>query len=116
MTLWLDALLAYLHFTAIFLLFAFLTVEVMLIRGSLDATAIRLLGRVDAWYFGSAIAALVTGFLRLAAGAKGPDFYLSGWPIYVKLALFVAVGIVSLQPTRTFIRWRKAADDPSWKL
>jgi putative membrane protein len=116
MTLWLDALLAYLHFTAIFLLFAFLTVEVMLVRGPLDATAIRLLGRVDAWYFGSAIAALVTGFLRLAAGAKGADFYLSGWPIYVKLALFVAVAIVSLQPTRTFIRWRKAADDPSWKL
>jgi len=116
MTLWLDALFAYLHFTAIFLLFAFLTVEVMLLRGSLDAAAIRLLGRVDLWYFGSAIAALVTGFLRLGAGAKGADFYLSGWPIYVKLALFFAVAIVSIQPTLTFIRWRKAVDDPSWKL
>jgi len=116
MTLWLDALFAYLHFTAIFLLFAFLTVEVMLLRGSLDATAIRLLGRVDLWYFGSAIAALVTGFLRLGAGAKGADFYLSGWPIYVKLLLFFTVAIVSIQPTLTFIRWRKSADDPSWKL
>jgi len=116
MTLWLDALLAYLHFTAIFLLFAFLTVEVMLLRGSLDAEAIRLLGRVDLWYFGSAIAALVTGGLRLGAGAKGADFHLSGWPIYVKLALFFAVAIVSIQPTLTFMRWRKAADDPSWKL
>jgi putative membrane protein len=115
MTLWLDALLAYLHFTAIFLLFAFLTVEVMLIRGTLDTLTVRLLGRVDIWYFSSAFAVLVTGFLRLAAGAKGADFYLSGWPIYVKLALFVAVGIVSIQPTQTFIRWRKAADDPAWK-
>src|SRR6187549_762178 len=116
MTLWLDALLAYLHFTAIFLLFAFLTVEVMLIRGTLDATAIRLLGRVDIWYFSCAFAVLVTGFLRLGAGAKGADFYLSGWPIYVKLALFVAVGIVSIQPTQAFIRWRKALDDPGWTL
>jgi putative membrane protein len=114
---WLDALLAYLHYTAIFLLFAFMTVEVMLMRGALDAPAIRLLGRVDLWYFGSAIAALVTGFLRLAFGAKGAEFYLSGWPIYVKLALFFAVAIVSIQPTMTFIRWRKHLEaDPAWKL
>jgi uncharacterized membrane protein len=32
---------------------------------------------VDLWYFGSAIAALVTGLLRLGLGAKGADFYLS---------------------------------------
>ena len=56
MTLWIDALLAYLHFTAIFLLFAFLTVEVLLIRGALDQPSVRILGRVDLWYFGSAIA------------------------------------------------------------
>ncbi len=54
---WTDAILAYLHFTAIFILFAFLTAETMLIRGALDANAIRLLGRMDLWYFGSAIAA-----------------------------------------------------------
>jgi putative membrane protein len=114
--LWLDAFLAYLHFTAIFLLFSFLTVEVVLMRGPLDGPAVRLLGRVDLWYFGSAIGALVTGFLRLGAGAKGADFYLSAWPIYVKLALFVAVAIVSIQPTLTFMRWRKAAEDASWKV
>ena len=117
MTLWIDAILAYLHFTAIFLLFAFMTVEVMLMRGDLDAKAIRLLARMDLWYFGSAIAALVTGFLRLALGAKGADFYFSGWPVYAKLALFFAVAIVSIQPTLTFIRWRRAAEhDAAWRV
>jgi uncharacterized membrane protein/histidinol-phosphate/aromatic aminotransferase/cobyric acid decarboxylase-like protein len=117
MTLWIDALLAYLHYTAIFLLFAFMTVEVMLMRGDLDARSIRLLTRVDLWYFGSAIAALVTGGLRLALGAKGADFYFSGWPIYAKLALFFAVAIVSIQPTLTFIRWRRAAEhDAAWSV
>jgi len=117
MTLWIDAILAYLHFTAIFLLFAFMTVEVMLMRGDLDAKSIRLLSRVDIWYFGSAIAALVTGFLRAGLGAKGADFYFSGWPIYVKLGLFLAVAIVSIQPTLAFIRWRRAADhDAGWKV
>jgi putative membrane protein len=117
MILWIDALLAYLHFTAIFLLFAFLTVEVMMMRGALDAAAIRLLGRVDLWYFGSAIGALVTGLLRLVFGAKGPDFYLSAWPIYAKIGLFLAVALVSIQPTLTFVRWRRTLDhDAAWTV
>ena len=117
MTMWLDAMLAYLHYTAIFLLFAFLTVEVMLMRSDLDAKAVRLLGRVDIWYFGSAIAALATGSLRLAFGAKGAEFYLNAWPFYVKLALFVAVGVISVQPTLAFVRWRRAFErDAAWQV
>ena len=112
-----DAVLAYLHFTAIFLLFAFMTVEVMLMRGALDQPAVRLLGRVDLWYFGSAIAALITGGLRLAFGAKGADFYMSSWPIYVKVGLYFAVAIASIQPTMTFARWRKAfAQDAAFRI
>jgi putative membrane protein len=114
---WLDAILAYLHFTSIFLLFSFLVVETMMMRGALDAPAVRLLGRVDLWFFGSAIAALATGFSRLAWGAKGPDFYLSSWPFYVKITLFVAVAIVSVGPTLRFIRWRRMFErDPAWEV
>lgn len=115
--LWFDALLAYLHFTSIFILFAFLAIEVVLIREPLDARAIRLLGRLDLWYFGAAIAVLVTGFLRLGLGAKGADFYLASWPIYVKIGLFLVVGILSVYPTLAFVRWRRALDhDPQWRL
>ena len=117
MTLWLDAALAYLHFTAIFILFSFLVVEVMMIRGLLDARAIRLLGRVDLWYFGAAIAVLATGILRLTLGAKGPDFYLQAWPVYVKIGLFLLVGILSVTPTLAFIRWRRMLDhDAAWQV
>jgi len=104
---WIDALLAYLHYTAIFFLAGFLAVELMLIRGALDARSVRLLARLDVAHFLSAMAALVTGGLRLVYGAKGPDFYLNHWPFYVKLGLFVAVGIISVQPTLAFIRWRR---------
>ncbi len=114
---WTDALLAYLHFTAIFVLFAFLSVEVVLVRGALDAAAIRLLGRTDLWYFGSAIAVLVTGFLRLVFGAKGADFYLGGWPVYAKIALFLVIAVMSVTPTLMFIRWRRHLDHhPAWKV
>jgi putative membrane protein len=41
----------------------------------------------------------------------------SAWPIYVKIALFAAVGLISLKPTMTFIRWRRALDqDRSWSV
>ena len=112
-----DAVLAYAHFLAIFILFGFLTAEVVLIRRALDAAAIRLLGRLDLWYFGAAIGALLTGFLRLGLGAKGADFYLSSWPVYVKVGLFLAIAVMSVYPTLAFVRWRRALDhDPAWQV
>jgi putative membrane protein len=114
---WLDAILAYLHFSAIFVLFGFLVAEIVLFRGPLEPWVIRLLGRLDLWYFGSAIAVLITGFARLVFGVKGPDFYLTAWPIYVKLALFVAIALMSIGPTLRFIAWRRALDhDPAWRV
>jgi putative membrane protein len=114
---WLDAILAYLHYIAIFVLFSFMVVEAMMMRGALDAPAVRLLGRVDIWFFASALVVLATGFMRLVWGAKGPDFYLSSWPIYVKIGLFLAVGIMSVWPTLRYIQWRRMFEhDPAWKV
>ena len=113
----LDAFLAYLHFAAIFVLFGYLLVEMAMIRDELDAAAVRRIARADLIYFGSAIAVLATGMLRLAFGAKGPDYYLSWWPIYAKIATFVVVGVISVVPTLTFLRWKKAvALDPAFEV
>jgi putative membrane protein len=113
----LDAVLAYLHFTAIFVLFAFLTTQAILMRSPLDARAIRLLGRVDIGYAISAALTLLTGMLRLGFGAKGADFHLGNWPVYAKVGLFLAVGLISIKPTLEFIKWRRALDhDAAWRL
>jgi len=114
---WLDAILAYLHFIAIFLLFSFMVTEAMMTRGTLDAAAVRLLGRVDIWYLGAALAVLATGLLRMMFGAKGPEFYLSAWPIYTKVVLFVLVGAISVGPTIRFVRWRRMFErDAGWRV
>ena len=114
---WLDAILAYLHFIAIFTLFAFLTVEAVLLRNRLDSPAIRLLGRIDIWYFGSAMVVLLTGFLRLGLGAKGADFHLGAWPIYAKIVLFFVVATMSVYPTLAFIRWKRQLEhDAAWTV
>jgi putative membrane protein len=107
---WLDGALAYLHFSAMFVLFAFLTVEVMLARGEIDARAIRLLARVDLWYFGSAIAAVLFGVSRAAWGAKGWAFYSGSGVFWAKVALVALVALVSVRPTLDFIRWRRRVD------
>lgn len=113
----LDATLAYLHFMAVFTLFAFLTAQAMLLRAPLDDRGIRLVGRVDLWYFGSAMVALATGIARLAWGAKGAEFHLSAWPVYAKIATFVVVALVSVGPTLAFLRWRRSLEhDPSWRV
>ena len=113
----LDAVLAYLHFTAVFLLFAFLTTQLVLLRAPLDEKAIRLLGRIDIWYALSAAGALLTGMLRLGFGAKGAEFHLAHWPLYAKVGLFLAVALLSIKPTLAYIRWRRALDhDPGWRL
>jgi len=114
---WLDAALAYLHFSAVFVLFAFLTVEVMLARGDLDAKAIRLLGRVDLWYVGAAVAALASGLARAVWGAKGWAFYAGDWVFHGKMAAFVAVAALSVPPTLAFIRWRRRLEaDPGYAV
>ena len=112
-----DAILAYLHFMAIFVLFAFLTAQAMFLRTALDEGGIRLVGRIDIWYFGAAMVALATGFARLGLGTKGAEFYMNAWPFYAKLATFLAVAGISVVPTLNFVRWRQAlAGDPAWRV
>lgn len=110
-----DALLAYFHFSAIFLLFAFLTVEAMLLRNPLDAAAMRLIARVDMWYFAAAILAVVSGVMRMFWGAKDIDFYTANPMFQIKAGLVIAIGILSYPPTMQFMRWsKKLLDNPDF--
>ena len=102
-----DALLAYFHFAAIIMLFAFLTVEAMLLRNPLDAAGVRLIARVDAWYGASAVLILVSGLLRWYFGAKGSAFYNPNPIFHAKVTLFVLVGVLSIKPTLQFLRWSR---------
>jgi putative membrane protein len=41
-------------------------------------------------------------------GAKGWAFYAHNPVFHLKLGLFVLVGLLSILPTRAFLRWRRA--------
>ena len=111
-----DALLAFFHFSAIFVLFAFLTVEAMLLRNPLDANAVRLIARVDLWFVGAVLLTLVSGLLRPRRGAKGAGFYVANPAFYVKTGLFVAIGMLAVPTMRQYIRWaRQVAADGNFQ-
>ncbi|HEY0296474.1 MAG TPA: DUF2214 family protein [Bordetella sp.] len=104
-----DALLAWLHYLAIFLLAGLLCIEAALLRPGLAAQTALRLARYDLAYGLSALAVLATGLLRMAYGAKGAAFYLGNPWFHAKIGLFVLVGLCSVIPTLRLLRWRRQA-------
>lgn len=94
-----DALLAWLHYQAIFLLIVALTVEAFLLRPDIQSPAISRLLNYDRIYLASAILVVITGGLHLAFGVKELAFYMSNPWFYTKIAVFIAIGLCSIPPT-----------------
>ena len=103
-----EAAVAYLHFVSAFLVTSFLVTEFFLCTRGLQPAQVKTLVRVDLYYLIAAAAVLVTGALRVFVVGKGAGFYLSNPVFYIKLALFLAVGLVSILPTLQFMRWNRA--------
>jgi len=106
---WKDALFAYLHFIAIFALVWFLAKQWTLLKAGAEQLDLRRLALADAGFGASAGAVVVAGVLRLVFGVKPWAFYAHNPVFHTKVALFVVVGLISIMPTRAFLRWRKAA-------
>lgn len=104
---WLDVLLAYTHFVAIIALVSTVVAEAVLCRPGLTLAWAQRLGRVDLLYLVTAVLALSSGLLRMFLGAKGAAFYYNNPVFWVKMGLFIVVGLISILPTIRFIRWTK---------
>lgn len=105
-----DAALAMLHWFAIGCTAATLFAEWLLLRWQLPLQQPGWLARLDAGYFMAAMAALTTGLLRLFFGGKGASFYTAQPVFWLKVTVFAAIGLLSIAPTRQFIRWRSGAE------
>lgn len=105
----LDTVLAALHHLLIFALFGVLVAEIILARDGMRLTAMRALIRIDAVYGGLAVLTIIVGVCRAIWGAKGWDYYIHNLFFWLKMAAFLGVGLCSVPPTLTFIRWRREA-------
>ena len=100
--------LAFLHHAAAFVVVAMLAVELVLLKNELTLGAARSLLRIDAAYGIAATVLLVVGLLRVFYTEKGAAYYFASGPFLAKITLFVIVGVLSIYPTITFLRWRTA--------
>lgn len=110
-----DLILAALHHLLIFALAGVIAFEVGVAKQGLSAADIRRLGKVDIWYGVLAGLILIVGFSRAVFAAKGWAYYSANHFFWAKIGAFAIVGILSIQPTVAYIRWRAALkDDPGF--
>ena len=102
-----EVLVVYLHYAAMTLIAVFLAIEYLTCVPGLAREKVKLLARIDLLYLIAALLALATGAARLVWFGKGPGFYLHNPVFYLKLALFVAVGLISIPPTMQYLRWMR---------
>lgn len=100
-----SALIAYLHYVAMISIAVVLVVEYRVCMPGMTGSRIRMLARLDLLYMGVALLALGSGAARVVWFGKGTAFYLHNPVFYIKLALFLAVGLISIPPTLQYLRW-----------
>lgn len=110
-----DLFYAVLHFAGAFAVFGALFAQAAMLLTGPGKVSYARLARMDIVFGAAAAVTLTGGLLRVFLGARGPDFYLQNPAFHLKLTLFVLVALISIWPTLTFIRWRKAAKrDPAF--
>lgn len=100
---------AYLHFLSMIALGSLLSAELLLTQSLRETSQVRKLAWIDLGYLIAAVVVLVTGVMRLVWFGKPAGFYLHNPVFYIKLALFVAIGLISIPPTHRMLRWRSEA-------
>jgi len=106
-----EALLAFVHISAILTMFVFLTGAAVLCRGDwLNAAALRRLARVNTLYLACLAITLLTGLARAWWGVKGWGWYWGNHLLHVKLLMLMVMMALSIGPARSIARWRAALD------
>ena len=104
----LSALAAFVHHLGAFALVSAIAAEFLLTKGDISLATARRLLALDFTVGISAAIVLIAGVLRVLFFEKGLDFYLHNHAFLAKMGLFVAVGLISIMPTRKFLSWRNA--------
>ena len=98
------ALIAFGHFFAFFGLGAALVLQIALVKPSPDIETAKRIQRADRANGLMAGLVLVFGFLRVFYFEKGSDYYFNNTFF---LTIFVVVGLMTIYPTITYLRWNK---------
>ena len=100
-----SALVAYVHYLGIILCFGSLLFERLTLKVDLNRNQVISMIIADVIYGLAGVAILVTGILRVKYFGQGGDFYTGNPVFWIKVSLYILVGLLSLYPTATYILW-----------
>ncbi len=109
----LDLVLAIGHHILVFSLFGVLFGELVLVKRGVDLATVVRIGRIDLMYGAVAGLIIVIGFSRAIFAAKGWLYYSHNLFFHLKVATFLVIGLLSVPPTISYIRWRRAGAPPT---
>jgi putative membrane protein len=104
----------YLHFVTIFGVVSAVVAQHLLLKNQMTRGEITRVVRIDAVYGISAILVLLIGLVLWFGVGKPAAFYSSNWIFHLKLTTFLVVGLISIIPTRYFLKNRKG--DPQERI
>tara|TARA_B100000700_G_C14687361_1_gene688218 strand:+ start:242 stop:727 length:486 start_codon:yes stop_codon:yes gene_type:complete len=100
-----KAAIAYLHYLSFMICFGALILERKLLKISPSKQEAISMLITDLSYGVAALLLLVSGILRVLYFGQGSEFYLHNPVFWLKVGLFISVGLLSLYPTITYILW-----------
>ncbi len=100
-----SALVAYIHYLGIILCFASLLFERLTLKVNLTRNETISMIIADVIYGIAGLALLITGILRVKYFGQGGEFYTNNPIFWIKVTLYILVGLLSLYPTFTYILW-----------
>ena len=109
----LDLALAVAHHLIVFGLFGIILAEFVTVRKGISRAAAARIAAIDLWYGISAGLILIVGFSRAIFAAKGWGYYSHNLFFWAKIVTFAIVGLLSVPPTFTYLRWRRSEVSPS---
>ncbi len=100
-----SALVAYVHYLSIILCCLALLYERLNLRIQPNRQEAIYMIIADVIYGLAGISLLVSGILRVRYFGQGSEFYTHNPIFWIKVIVYVAVGLLSLYPTITYILW-----------
>ena len=100
-----SAFVAYVHYLGIILCFGALIFERIILKQNLSKNEAISIIVADVIYGTAGLAILITGILRVKYYGQGSEFYTNNPVFWLKVSLYILVGLISLYPTTTYILW-----------
>ena len=102
---YISAIVAYIHYLGIILCYGALIYERFILKQNLSKKETISIIIADVIYGIAGLAILITGILRVKYYGQGGEFYTGNPIFWIKVSLYIIVGLISLYPTTTYILW-----------